>query len=79
MPQVKCADCAEHVDEERVGIYREVVGFERVRSQGGANAVHLRRLTGVVLCKACGDMRLNGTRHGGFGHTWDDRPLPGMT
>lgn len=76
----KCVDCGTAVAENDPGVYREVIGFERARSQGGTNAVHIRRLTGVYLCRSCGDLRRLGKRHGGFGQqqSWDDEPLPGM-
>lgn len=52
-----CADCGVEVNPRAHGVYRQVVGWERVRSAGGANSVIDRKTTGVVLCPVCGAVR----------------------
>lgn len=56
MPQGQqaCAVCGRPVS----GRYREVTGIEEVRSQGGANAITNRQLTGRQFCDSCvGEIR----------------------
>ena len=36
------------------GNWRQVVGWDKRRSQGGQNALRRRRETGVQACDACG-------------------------
>ena len=33
--------------------YREIVGFTRARSQGGANRIIARKETGRIPCRSC--------------------------
>jgi hypothetical protein len=40
--------------------YREITGWEKVRGQGGANAVTLRDETGRVACTVCIDRLKHG-------------------
>lgn len=53
----KCMFCGKPVDSSTPGSYREVRGWERVRSDGGANAITERQETGRVACRHCIDMR----------------------
>lgn len=46
-----CERCHEPLRGARY--YREVVGWERPRAQGGANQITLRRTTGRVRCADC--------------------------
>lgn len=48
-----CWRCGRPVDPTTVGAYREVIGWERVRSGGGANSIVMRSETGRVGCPAC--------------------------
>jgi hypothetical protein len=57
MPPLRCLDCNDLVDPQRVGIYRQVIGWEKVRTGGGANAIVLRKETGDLLCGGCGERR----------------------
>lgn len=49
-PNAPCSNCNEPVGNYG---YREVVGYEQMRSKGGANQITLRRETGKVLCSGC--------------------------
>jgi len=51
------------VDPNRVGTYREVTGWEKVRAGGGANAIVLRQETGKLMCAGCGERRKLNARH----------------
>jgi hypothetical protein len=49
-PNAPCSNCGHSVGPHG---YREVTGFEQMRSGGGANQITHRRETGTVLCPAC--------------------------
>lgn len=51
---VTCMYDPNHTGPESV-FYRQVVGLERVRWQGGANAITDRQTTGKFVCLACVD------------------------
>lgn len=53
MIAVRCSFCGAEIPN-RGTWYREVRGWERVRSQGGANQITHREETGRVACAACG-------------------------
>lgn len=57
MPTVPCSNCQVPTDPHRRDVLREVIGWERVRAAGGANAIIEREPTGKVLCVACGTMK----------------------
>lgn len=59
-----CADCDVDVKPTQMGVYREVTGWEKVRSGGGANAIILRAETGKLLCSGCGERRKLNARYG---------------
>lgn len=48
-----CVFCGVKVNPSRAGNYRAIVGWERVRSAGGANAVVMREETGAYACAVC--------------------------
>jgi uncharacterized protein RhaS with RHS repeats len=50
---VACHFCGARISPDAPGTYRRVTGWEKVRTQGGANAVTLRTETGEVACAAC--------------------------
>jgi hypothetical protein len=51
VPMLRCVDCDEEV---RPGaFYREVIGWEKPRADGGANQITLRTETGRVRCSGC--------------------------
>jgi hypothetical protein len=50
----RCCDCGEPVQPGR--FYREIMGWERIRAQGGANMVTMRHETGRVRCIVCADL-----------------------
>jgi hypothetical protein len=54
-----CSVCERELEPAET-VYREVSGWERVRQQGGANAITLRRESGRLACKACIDRRVAG-------------------
>ena len=49
-----CSTCGEPVRSGR--FYREIVGWEKPRDQGGANQITLRHETGRVRCIECVDL-----------------------
>lgn len=53
----RCIDCGEQVKDGLLGSYREIKGWEKVRSKGGGNAIALRKETGFVMCGGCGERR----------------------
>jgi hypothetical protein len=57
-------DCNDLVDPQKVGNYRKVEGWEKVRAGGGANAIILRKETGDLLCGGCGERRKLHSRMG---------------
>lgn len=49
-----CAVCGDEVKVgKRQGWAREVIGWEEVRSSGGANKIMLRNVTGRVMHMVC--------------------------
>ena len=48
-----CVVCGEHVDTRQTGWYRQVIGWEQVRGQGGANKIARRETTGQVMHIGC--------------------------
>jgi len=47
-----CDECGREIAYEQAAWY-EVVGYERHRSQGGTNAVAMRKRTGKAICGPC--------------------------
>lgn len=57
MPPLRCLDCNDLVDPMKNGVYREVVGWAKVRGPGGTNSVMAKKETGNLLCGPCGERR----------------------
>ena len=53
----RCVVCGDTVDVHQSGWYRQVIGWEQVRSQGGANKISIRQTTGQVMHFACMDKK----------------------
>ena len=64
MAPLRCLDCNDIVDPQKVGVYREVVGWEKVKPGGGGSAAVLRKETGGLLCSGCGERRKLNDRMG---------------
>ncbi len=61
-----CDTCGEECPSNRSGSLREVIGYEEVRAQGGANAIRSRKPTGRVLCPTCAaDLKYGGNANQG--------------
>ena len=58
-----CSDCKEPIESYAI-TWREVVGFERLRTGGGLNSLADRRLTGKLICNACMAKRKAGVAPG---------------
>lgn len=56
-PDVKhaCTHCGRELDPTKPGVFREVRGWEEVRSGGGAHSITQREETGRVACWSCMD------------------------
>ncbi len=52
-----CVSCGEPVNVRSAGWYRQVTGWEQVRTGGGANKIALREPTGQVMHLACMDKK----------------------
>jgi hypothetical protein len=50
---VLCFQCGDPVEWRRVGAHREVIGWEEIRSDGGANKIVGRKETGRWAHKSC--------------------------
>jgi hypothetical protein len=61
---MRCCDCDAIVDPTKTGVFREVIGWEKVRMHGGANQIVLRRETGKLMCSGCGEVRKLNARRG---------------
>lgn len=48
----QCVECGEAVDTKR-DFYRQIIGWERTRTKGGANAITRRETTGQMMHFAC--------------------------
>lgn len=59
-----CEMCGAVVKPNQIGSYRQVSGWEKVRTGGGANAIVLRAETGKVMCGGCGERRKLNARWG---------------
>lgn len=46
-------NCGNMVDPSKEGTFREVFGWEEVRSGGGAHSITLRTETGRLACPSC--------------------------
>ena len=49
----KCVACGEVVDTRGYGWYRQVIGWEEKRRDGGANKISGRETTGQLLHHGC--------------------------
>jgi hypothetical protein len=67
----RCLENGEVVDPDSPLVLREVVGFARLRAQGGQNHVLFRRETGRFLCPRCAE-RLKRTGNAGQGGLFDE-------
>jgi hypothetical protein len=56
----QCSICGEGFNPAVVSMYREVTGWEKLRDQGGANSITLRKETGLYACKPCIERRQRG-------------------
>ncbi len=61
---MKCVDCGEPVIPGQTSSFREVLGWEKIRMHGGANAIVLRKETGKLMCSGCGERRKLNHRRG---------------
>lgn len=61
---MKCVDCGTAVNPNRLGVYREVAGWGKVRADGGFNTIAMKSETGKLLCSGCGERRKLNERWG---------------
>ena len=58
--KTRCVFCNLELDSDQPGVYQRVTGWERLRKQGGTNAIRLPQRQYEWACGDCIELRVRG-------------------